>query len=529
MKKIAITLISFVALSSSAQNLVNYGMLSNPTNLTFNAGADPINAFHVGYAQMFQDVHFSLTAQDMFGGTDGILGNLYKTGEDVFGLTSESHIDAASLGIKLGKNFLFAGAQVDALANTTLDLDLAQFAYTGMADENGDFDPNYSGDFSDISVGLDVFASVYVGLQREFLDNKLRVGVVYNQKRYLAGARVTANDFYVNSEELNNGLNDVSVGYDFDIESVNIFEDNAIPEVGDLANNIAFSSDPVGTLTGLLQSPAATANTFNIGITAKPINKLELQFAYNGLGATTMDGILGKKHSFGNYDKFSGFDYVSSSGDTLAGEIGDAATAYTDQLLNFADQSLTESSSSLSINLPQTIHGGVNYYIGKRSYLGVHYASRTNSLKDYQYVGANAFWWMGKEMQLKGGYYLGLDEMSPDFVNAAVQFRISPLIQVFVGTRSTSDIATISEEFLNDPDAFLKTPTVPASLNNLQVNFGVSMAFYDKRFKREKEERKVKKAGKSPVTTPPPTLDAKDVKRINDAYDNSEVVEEVKK
>ena len=73
MKKLITTLFVFGALMSNAQNVVNYGMLGNPTNLVSNPSADPLTSFHLGYAHFYQDLNFGLTAGDLFAGSEGIL------------------------------------------------------------------------------------------------------------------------------------------------------------------------------------------------------------------------------------------------------------------------------------------------------------------------------------------------------------------------------------------------------------------------------------------------------------------------
>ena len=99
--------------------------------------------------------------------------------------------------------------------------------------------------------------------------------------------------------------------------------------------------------------------------------------------------------------------------------------------------------------MPRTIQGAMNCYFGKRSYIGAHYISRTNSVRDYDYLGFNAFWWCAKQLHVKAGYYTALDEMNADFLNLALQFRLTSVIQVFVGTRSVMDFATIGDELMS--------------------------------------------------------------------------------
>ncbi len=532
MKKSIYTLaFACLAVSSFGQNANTYGMLANPTNLLLNPGADPISNFHLGLGHINQSLDLGVSAGDVFGGSDGVLGNLSNTDLETLSFSSETSIDAMSLGLKVGKSYLFAGTRFDIFSSNSIDMDLVRFGYAGMVDANGDFDVNYLGDFSSTAVSLDVVANVYVGLQRAFLDNKLRIGATYNQSRYVAGARVNTNDFFIQSSPQSNGLNQVAVGYDFEIQTANLLEEGStVAEVQELANYLV--TDPAKAQTFLL-SPVAVANTFGFGIGFKPIRQLELQFSMNGLGASGFDNIGARSHSFGNEDTFSGMDYVSSTGDSLASSIQDSLSSFLDQVTNFADQTLTETSSSFNASIPQNTNAAMMVYLGKRSYIGAHYTRRTNSIRDYEYLGGNIYWWAGKELQIKAGYYTSLDNTNLDFMTASLQFRFTPFIQVFVGTRSVMDLATITDAFFassSDLPTFVKNPVVPASMNGVQINAGVSMAFYDHRFKEERMERKEKKAAKKAAeVVSPEVLTPADAERVDRAYDNSKVVEEVKK
>lgn len=530
-KSIFTTALACMTIASFGQNANTYGMLANPTNLLLNPGADPISGFHLGIGHVNQSVDLGLSAGDVFGGTDGILGNLSNTDLETLAFTSETSIDALSLGVKLGKNFLFAGTRIDILSSNTVDMDLFRFGYQGMVDASGAFDINYYGDFSSTGVSLDVIGNVYLGLQRTFMDNKLRLGATYTQSRYAAGARLNTNDFSIQSAPQSNGLNEVSVAYNFEIQTANLLEENSsITEVSEIADYLI--RDPAQAQK-FLMSPLATANTFGFGIGFKPIERLELQYAMSGLGTTGFENIGARSHSFGNEDTFSGMDYVSSTGDSLASSIQDSLNSFLNQVTNFADQSLVESSSSFGTALPKNTNAALMVYLGKRSYIGAHYTRRTNSIRDFEYIGGNAYWWIGKELQIKAGYYASMDNTNLDFMTASLQFRFTPLIQVFIGTRSVMDFATITDAYVEsnqDLPTFAQNPIVPASMNGIQLNAGVSMAFYDNRFKEEKQVRREKKAAKKAAeVATPEVLAPEQAERVDRAYDNSKVVEEVKK
>jgi hypothetical protein len=109
--------------------------------------------------------------------------------------------------------------------------------------------------------------------------------------------------------------------------------------------------------------------------------------------------------------------------------------------------------------------------------------------------------------------------MNADFLNLALQFRLTPVIQVFVGTRSVMDFATIGDELMSSdvdlallyyfPSDYL---VVPSDFSTVHLTAGASVALFDKRFKDEKEARKEAKAAKK----------AKEVKELTPAQDVQE-------
>lgn len=521
MKKLFTTLFVFGALMSNAQNVVNYGMLGNPTNLVSNPSADPMTRFHLGYAHFYQDLNFGLTAGDLFAGSEGILGNLSALDQDLFSLSNELHVDAISMGLKLGKNYIYAGTQLDLWTRLDVDLDMIRFAYSGMSDDQGNIDPNYMGDFSDFGFSQDIIGTVYFGLQRSFLENRLRIGAAYNQHRYYTGARMVANELSLTSTPQTNGLVALDVGVDVDIISSNLLEQSDITDLSMdslTAKIIHLDSDgnPNIDAQQFLNTPMGISNSFNVGVTARPIKLLEFSFNINGLGGSGFTGLGDAQHKLKESKNIGGFSYTSQPGDTVADEINNAIAEYIDELDSLNTTLSFQTPSGYDVVMPRTIQGAMNCYFGKRSYIGAHYISRTNSVRDYDYLGFNAYWWCAKQLQVKAGYYTALDEMNADFLNLALQFRLTPVIQIFVGTRSVMDFATIGDELMSsDVDLGNLAPTdlvVPSDFSNVHLTAGASLALFDKRFKDEKYARKEAKAAKK----------AKEVKELTPAEEVQE-------
>ena len=100
-------------------------------------------------------------------------------------------------------------------------------------------------------------------------------------------------------------------------------------------------------------------------------------------------------------------------------------------------------------------------------------------------MGINTMLWLGRNVQLKGGYYMAMDELHNDRVNAAVQLRLTPVVQFYIGTTTVGDVATISKELINGRMG------IGASTSSINISTGVSMAFFDNRFKKNEKVKKV--------------------------------------
>ncbi len=144
---------------------------------------------------------------------------------------------------------------------------------------------NYQGDFSDLGGSLDITNDIFVGLQRSFMENKLRLGVSAHQIGYGLGMRMQADAFSINSTATAvPGRNNVNVNYDFTVATASLLDANATTDqLSDLGNALAATDALVQNLTTqLLNSTTA----FTIGANYKPIDKLSLQFSMSGLGAS---------------------------------------------------------------------------------------------------------------------------------------------------------------------------------------------------------------------------------------------------
>ena len=512
MKKIALLLLTIVTVCSNAQNLTTFGLSGNANNLTHNPAADPLTSFHLNYTGLNYTLGMNQTAGEIFATTD-LLANLSNLNSNVFSIAGETSIDIVHLGFKAGKNYVFAGYTQNIAFGFDFDKDLAHFAKYGFGDGNGNLNLNYQGDFSDLGVSLDLTNDVFVGLQRSFMDNKLRLGVSAHQIGYGLGMRMQTDAFSINSTATAvPGRNNVNVNYDFTVATASLLDATATTDqLSDLGNALAATDALVASLT----TPANSTTAFTVGANYKPIEKLSLQFSMSGLGASPIAISTDVAKRLAGGVAIDGFEYISNATDTLGTAVRNEVQSFTDGISNGLNTNLENTTFSYEYAVPQVTNAAMNFHLKGQTYVGVHYTSRTNSITDYEYLGFTSLLWLHKNIQLKGAYYLTMDENNADLITTALQFRVTPLLQVYVGTTTTGDIATFAA---NSSESIM----VGAATQCVNITAGASMVFFDKRFKKEKKD-KAEKKGKEATTLSP-----EDIKKVDDAHSNSDTVKKNK-
>jgi hypothetical protein len=512
MKKIALLLLTIVTVSSNAQNLTTFGLSGNANNLNHNPATDPLTSFHLNYIGLNNTLGMNQTAGEIFATTD-LLANLSNLNSNVLSFAGETSIDIVHLGFKAGKNYVFAGYTQNIALGFDFDTDLAHFAKYGFGDGNGNLNLNYQGDFSDLGVSLDVTNDVFVGLQRSFIENKLRLGVSAHQIGYGLGMRMQADAFSINSTATAvPGLNNVNVNYDFTVATASLLDANATTDqLSDLGNALAATDALVQSLT----TPTNSTTSFTVGANYKPIEKLGLQFSMSGLGASPIAISTDVAKRLAGGVAIDGFEYISKATDTLGTAVRNEVQSFTDGISSGLNTNLVNTILSYEYAVPQVTNAAMNYYLKGQTYVGVHYTSRTNSITDYEYLGFTSLLWLHKNIQLKGAYYLTMNENNADLIATALQFRVTPLLQVYLGTTTTGDIATIAA---NSSESIM----VGAATQRVNITAGASMVFFDKRFKKDKKD-KAEKKGKEATTLSP-----EDIKKVDDAHSNSDTVKKNK-
>jgi len=512
MKKIFTLFLTLVTILGNAQDFSTFGLAANPGNLLQNPGADPMTRFHLQYFGVQNNLDMSETAGSLLATSD-VLQNIHNLSSDQLNIGNETQIDALQVGLKVGKNFLFAGNSTNIGIDFTLDNDLVSFIKNGMANGNGELDLNYSGNFDALGIRFQMINSTYFGLQRLLFKEKLRVGASYHLNNYIAGASLAANTFSLTStENPTTGMNSLVLDYDFNLATAGVFIAGApLDSLNQLSPDamLPVSILNSGDISGLINyatSGNQSNGTFGFGLTFSPIKQIDLQLSMSGLGASdlTFTSDLGK--SIAGSASVDGFSYSSASGDTLASGVSSTIADYTESIQSGISTDLVDATQSLTYRTPQITNVSLTYNITKYSYFGVHYVDRKHSWSDYTYLGVNTMIWLGRNAQLKGGYYMAMDEFHKDRINAAVQFRLTPVVQFYIGSTTVGDVATIGNEILNGRLG------VGAATNSINVSAGVSMAFFDKRFKKDDKEEKVKAVQ---------SLSPADQKKVDDAQKNS--------
>lgn len=504
MKKF-ITLLALVITSGvMAQNLTTWGLSGNADNLVQNPGADPMTSFQLRYLGFQTNAGLNMTAGELLGSPD-ILANIAGSGLATTEFSLESNFVMPHLGIKLGKNYIFVGANTDVTFGAIIDNDLVGFIKYGMADANGNFDPNYTGDFSDLGVNLQVNQSTYFGYQRALMDNKLRVGATYTMHNYITGFNVNATNFNIVTSGSIGAPNSFAVDYDVDIAGG--FDFNAVDSLSSMSDAIEEIAIPEIDLLNAMTS------SIGFGLTFKPIQRVELALSMNGLNAEAVNFNSITSKVWSGSSTIDGFEYTSQAGESVSEEVGNAVDQYTESLTSSIGDELSNGNYQQTLNVAQNTNAAVNFYFMKHSYIGAHYTSRANSFRDFEYAGFNGLLWLGRNLQLKGGYYLSLDDMNSDIINATVQFRITPLLQVYAGSNSVGDVATIIGASEGE------NIQIGAATNALNLSAGVSFTAFDGRFKEEKKARKEAKAAEKAKDAT--GLTPAQQQKVDDAADSS--------
>ena len=510
MKKL-ITLLSIVITTSvMAQNLTTFGLSGNPDNIVQNPGADPMTSFQLRYAGFQANAGLNATAGQLLG-TNDLLGNMLSTGLSSTDFMFETNVVLPHIGIKLGDNYLFAGTELDVTVGAVIDNDLVRFVKSGMVDAFGTFDPNYTSDFSDFGVNLQVNQNTYFGYQRTLMDNKLRVGATYTMHDYLTSFNVNATNFNISTSGNTGSPNSFAVNYDIDIAGGIDF--NNIDSLQNVSSAVTLDTLQNSVLENI--GLGSMTSSIGFGLTYKPVKRVELAFSMNGLGAETLNFASRTSKTWSGSSTIDGFEYTSQAGDSLSVKVGEAVSQYTEDLSASIGTTLSNGNYQQTLQIAQNTNAAANFYLNKYSYIGAHYTARSNSFRDFEYFGLNTMIWLGRNLQIKGGYYLALDETNADIINAAIQFRITPILHIYAGSNTVGDISTVANSLIQDGS----NPQIGAATTGVNLSAGVSFTALDGRFESNKKAERKNKADRKAKEAK--SLSPAQKKKVDDVAANS--------
>ena len=261
----------------------------------------------------------------------------------------------------------------------------------------------------------------------------------------------------------------------------------------DSLQNVGSAVTPDALLNSVRDNLGTGSMTSSIGfgLTYKPVQRVELAFSMNGLGAETMNFASRTSKTWSGSSTIDGFEYTSQAGDSLSVKVGEAVSQYTDGLASSIGTALSNGNYQQTLQVAQNTNEAANFYLNKYSYIGAHYTARSNSFRDFEYFGLNTMIWLGRNLQLKGGYYLAMDETNADILNAAIQFRLTPVLHIYAGSNTVGDIATVANSLIQDAS----NPQIGAATSSINFSAGVSLTVFDDRFKTDKDERRKAKEG----------------------------------
>ena len=166
-----------------------------------------------------------------------------------------------------------------------------------------------------------------------------------------------------------------------------------------------------------------------------------------------------------------GFEYTSQAGDSLSVKVGEAVSQYTEDLSASIGTTLSNENYQQTLQIAQNTNAAAKFYLNKYSYIGAHYTARSNSFRDFE---SSVEYHDLADVTYKG-YYLALDETNADIINAAIQFRITPILHIYAGSNTVGDIATVANSLIQDGS----NPQIGAATTGVNFSAGVSLTVFD--------------------------------------------------
>ena len=470
--------------SASAQESLLFGMRGNPNTLKMNPGAEIRTAFWLGLPNVTTNLQFTRPLSQYLGDVNSNFTGFTTPTEQI---TLQLDAEILSVGTKLGKNvLLFGGIRNHLDARFALDNDLARFALNGMRDLNGNIDPNYQGNFSDLAFEVSERLSTNIGVQVK-LNPKWRVGATYNRTFVLAEGGVRFDDLHFNSTALPNGLNELSLAAQGNLAYYGVLDRSMGQNADELENYLSnLSSEEIRELVNLIPS----YSSFDLGATYRPMKRLRLTGSVVGLGARASVS-RGFQISVNNALTTSGFQW--NAADTGVDPLESFLQEFQDSLAVSMD---LVSPTTQTVKPFQAIHAAAYWDLAKWHSVGLRYSQIARPSLSYSAIAAEYHANLMKGLQISGAYTYFLSESQPmsNQFSAALQMRILPPLQLYI---ASSTVAMLPSYGVAEQQLLL-----PTTMDRLNLSIGLNLVFFERKPKSERMANKpVKTAEKTAEKT----------------------------
>ncbi len=458
--------------SASAQESLLFGMRGNPNTLKMNPGAEVRTALWLGLPTVATNVQFTRPLSQYFGDVNANFTGFTTPSEQI---TTQIDVDILSAGMKLGRNILIFGSVKNQLdVRFALDNDLARFALNGMRDLNGNIDPNYQGDFSDLAFNVSDRLTASAGLQIK-LNKKLRVGAAYNRTYVVADGGMRFDKLHFNSSALANGLNELSIAAQGNVAYYGILDRSMGQNLDELQQYLDnLNADDYTALAQLMPS----YSSIDLGATLRPTKKFRVTGSVLGLGA----GASASR----------GFQIAINNAITTSGFQWNAADTGVDPLDSFIKQVQDSLAFNLDLTSPneqtfkpfQAIHLAGYWDLAKWHSVGVRYSQVARPSLSYTAIAAEYHANLMKGWQISGAYTRFLSGSQPmsDQFSVALQMRILPPLQLYVASSAFGMMPSF--------DAATQTPLIPTTLDRVNFSVGLNLVFFERKPKSDRKANK---------------------------------------
>lgn len=433
-----------------------------------NPGANTGIGYFVAMPNMMVNAELSQTIPSLWG---DVAHNISLMDAHSLDLHGQMDLDAFGAGITVGKHKFWITSQTQLDLHAQLDKDLLVFVQRGMLDDQGNIDPNYTGDFSFNQFGLYLGSHLNLGWQAQ-LSSKLRLGIAHRRSTTVFAARAKTNAFTFNSTDLGNNINAVNVNLDADLGYY----------------SSAYALNPDSSMQGMLSdfrswlgdhsrvredmSNAFNQSSWDFGLTYDLNSEWSVTASYLGLGPTVDLKNSGLGYQVQADLDYDGFDY----------DLSDSATHpqfYFADLQQYVGDSVFADGVSPSwlISPYRGSHVGLVWQPALSHTVSVDFWERVRRFQRTQTVGVNYQFQPTRGLQCAVGYRQPInysDGRMPS-LSVRMQFRVLPWVFVNMSMANVSMVA-----YPTDWSDYNQPWMASHHLNRANISAGVTMMIWDK-------------------------------------------------